>query len=398
MSQQPNFLDQIYQQLHRLPWPTWIPYPSSWIRALLLIPLAVPGTQLILGGFGIILLAAISNSPVVLILFTLAGFVLPALLLTLIYYLLWFKWKKPALLTQWISWWNTSNSLWEGIYGIFVIIASFTLLFLLFALPLSVTCVPSVFVPDFTFDTCMARGLGKFARIVLDQTEDPFNQGEGMLWEIQGMVFFRYWVVIWLLISVYLYQAEFLLRKRYTAQRLGKSVLLFILGIWGFAIISRIAAVGLPTTVTSVSTPLTPVPEVVVTATPNIATTPPLSTAATLIAPSSPSQEIVVASEESKLIDESELDLSPTADSEPSLIIEPDPFREAVNHATEASNRTQTAKLKSDWQEVVLQWETAVQFMQAVPESSYNYAIAQDRVIQYQRNLDYAKLAASRAE
>uniref|UniRef100_A0ACD5GVW2 Uncharacterized protein n=1 Tax=Desertifilum tharense IPPAS B-1220 TaxID=1781255 RepID=A0ACD5GVW2_9CYAN len=258
----------------------------------MLIPLAVPGSRGTLEGFAAIVVAALANHPVALILFTLAGFVLPALLLTLTYYLLWFQWKKPALLTRWISWWNTSNSLWEGIYGIFVIIASFTLLFFLFALPLSVTCVPSVFVRDFTFDECMARGLARFARIVLDQTEDPFNRGEGMLWEIQGMVFFRHWVAIWLFISVYLYQAEFLLRKRYTAQRLGKSVLLFILGVWGFAIVSRIAAVGLPTTVTSVPTPPTPIAEVVVTPAPDVAGTPSLSAAATLSTPSFESQEI----------------------------------------------------------------------------------------------------------
>ncbi|MCD8487116.1 MAG: hypothetical protein LRZ84_10390 [Desertifilum sp.] len=395
MSQQPNFLDQIHQQLQRIPWSVWIPYPSSWIRALLLIPLVVPGTQLIMGGFGIILLATFANHPVALILSTLAGFVLPALLLTLTYYLLWFQWKKPPLLTRWISWWNTSNSLWEGIYGIFVIIASFTLLFFLFALPLSVTCVPSVFVRDFTFDECMARGLARFAKIVLTQTENPFHRSEGMLWEIQGKVFFRHWVVIWLVSSVYLYQAEFLLRKRYTAQRLGKSVLLFILGVWGFAIVSRVAAVGLPTTVTSVPTPIA---EVVVTPAPDVTETPSLSTAATLSTPSFESQEIVTPSEESELIEETQFNPSSTANSEPRLVSELDPFREAVNHATEAANRTQTAKLKSDWQEVALYWETAAQLMQMVPESSSNYAIAQDRAIQYQRNLDYAKLAASRAE
>lgn len=86
---------------------------------------------------------------------------------------------------------------------------------------------------------------------------------------------------------------------------------------------------------------------------------------------------------------------SPTAPASPAA----DPFREAVNRATSAANLTQTARTRQEWQTVANHWREAIALMQAVPADSPNYAVAQDRVVAYQRNLAYAEqVAASRPE
>ncbi|MEL7035070.1 MAG: hypothetical protein AAFO04_05545 [Cyanobacteria bacterium J06592_8] len=44
------------------------------------------------------------------------------------------------------------------------------------------------------------------------------------------------------------------------------------------------------------------------------------------------------------------------------------------------------------------QWQNAINYMKQVQPSNPNYHIAQDRVITYQKNLEYARLVASKAE
>ncbi|MCU0515490.1 MAG: hypothetical protein MUC60_01250 [Oscillatoria sp. Prado101] len=73
-----------------------------------------------------------------------------------------------------------------------------------------------------------------------------------------------------------------------------------------------------------------------------------------------------------------------------------DSFRHAVNKATSAANMAQSAKSRAEWDTVASFWQEAIEFMKAVPPSSPNYKVARDRVVQYQRNLDYARSAANR--
>jgi hypothetical protein len=67
------------------------------------------------------------------------------------------------------------------------------------------------------------------------------------------------------------------------------------------------------------------------------------------------------------------------------------PFRDAVNAATQASQLAQTATTKEDWQAVATAWETAITLMQQVPPTDPNYATAQERAQAYQPNLTYAQ-------
>lgn len=74
----------------------------------------------------------------------------------------------------------------------------------------------------------------------------------------------------------------------------------------------------------------------------------------------------------------------------PTVLLQTDTFREAVSKAINAANLTQSAKSPDEWKRVVSQWEAAIALMKSVPSSSPNYAIAQQKIIEYQKNLNYA--------
>ncbi|MBN3921989.1 hypothetical protein [Nostoc sp. NMS4] len=72
------------------------------------------------------------------------------------------------------------------------------------------------------------------------------------------------------------------------------------------------------------------------------------------------------------------------------MLLQTDTFREAVSKAINAANLTQSAKSPDDWKIVTSEWEAAIALMKAVPSSSQNYPIAQQKIIEYQKNLNYA--------
>lgn len=78
---------------------------------------------------------------------------------------------------------------------------------------------------------------------------------------------------------------------------------------------------------------------------------------------------------------------NPTATVTPSQT----PFRDAVNRATAAATQTQTAATANEWRQVATLWEEAIALMNQVPQNDANYAIAQEKVSEYQGNLDYAQ-------
>ncbi len=79
----------------------------------------------------------------------------------------------------------------------------------------------------------------------------------------------------------------------------------------------------------------------------------------------------------------------PPAD--PAAVPEEDLFRQAVNAAQTAANQAQTATTPAQWQEVADTWAQAIALMQRVPASDPNYATAQQKAIDYQPNLNYAR-------
>ncbi|HIK43444.1 MAG TPA: hypothetical protein IGR64_01010 [Leptolyngbyaceae cyanobacterium M65_K2018_010] len=68
-----------------------------------------------------------------------------------------------------------------------------------------------------------------------------------------------------------------------------------------------------------------------------------------------------------------------------------DPFRLGANQAMTAAELTQTAQFKEEWVEVVLLWQQAISQMKAVPKTSAHFPLAQQKVEEYSRNLQYAQ-------
>lgn len=66
------------------------------------------------------------------------------------------------------------------------------------------------------------------------------------------------------------------------------------------------------------------------------------------------------------------------------------PFRDAVNQATQAANLTQTAATAQEWELVAQLWGEASNNMAQITADDPNYAIAQQRVTQYKDNQAYA--------
>ncbi len=69
----------------------------------------------------------------------------------------------------------------------------------------------------------------------------------------------------------------------------------------------------------------------------------------------------------------------------------PDPFPQAVKAAISAAQLTQTAKTDQEWKTIISNWQTAIEMMQAVPPTSNNHQTAQQKIPEYQKNLNYAK-------
>ena len=73
-------------------------------------------------------------------------------------------------------------------------------------------------------------------------------------------------------------------------------------------------------------------------------------------------------------------------------------FQEAVNQANSATTLSKPAKTKQEWNAATAQWRKALILMQLVPVTDPNYAIAQQKLQEYQRNLDSAQKKAQAAK
>jgi|GEM_PF-767827 len=85
---------------------------------------------------------------------------------------------------------------------------------------------------------------------------------------------------------------------------------------------------------------------------------------------------------------------TPVAINQPQVVApqpQQEPFQQAVNQATEAANLTQTAQTSEQWEAVASLWLKAIENMEAVPESSPKYQIAQQKAAQYREGLAYAQ-------
>ncbi|PPT08632.1 Permeases of the major facilitator superfamily [Geitlerinema sp. FC II] len=91
----------------------------------------------------------------------------------------------------------------------------------------------------------------------------------------------------------------------------------------------------------------------------------------------------------------SETPTTPTEDAPDATTPEtPDPFATAVNAAMSAAESAQTASTPEQWQQVANNWQTAIDRMNAVPQDHPKYEVAQQKALDYQKNLDYAQQQA----
>lgn len=63
-------------------------------------------------------------------------------------------------------------------------------------------------------------------------------------------------------------------------------------------------------------------------------------------------------------------------------------FQEALNQAKSAKNLGKSAKTEVEWKAVANQWNQAIKLMKSVPKTDPNYQLSQQKVGEYQKNLD----------
>lgn len=102
--------------------------------------------------------------------------------------------------------------------------------------------------------------------------------------------------------------------------------------------------------------------------------------------PSKPTTQVVIASP------------LPQKTNLPALQVEADRYEMALDKAYGALTISQSARGAEDWRLIATQWSQAISLMKSVPPRSPHKAIAQKKIIQYQKNLKYAQEQANRPQ
>lgn len=220
-------------------------------------------------------------------------------------------------------------------------------------------------------------------------------------------------LIIWIFSIAYLYQIEFLIRKNFSMQKFVRFLLIgfaaFSLSVFAsFTIrnyepiqsvlqsfiaenINKLSLISSSPSSVSVS----PAISLISPSNPPVPTSPPITSAVVSTPPSTPPLSIVTS--KTPLVISSTPPVTTITPQPPVSPVQADPFILATENALQASKLVQVAKAKAEWQKVADRWESAVTFMQVVPAIHPKYAIAQQKIVEYQANLDYAKLGGSRA-
>lgn len=359
-------------------WPAWFPYPSSWLRTFALVLwsaviLRIAGFwSLALGG----ILAIITARLELLLSFLGLGLLVSILTFSYLHHFLFSK-----SLPRYPRWLPSPRSLWEGLYAPIVMLLAFVAaLFIL---------VPFL-IPNCNYGTSEPIGY------CFDLTGRELVKYEYRMAEIGAG--------IWLISAVYLYQAEYLIRRRLipklnVALQNPKSrkkryqiddtdvEIDHLRGEMGLTQMKKgkvkllrtkpLPQINQPKPqklakklLIILLVPLIAVGVYLFSKLPELKGTIPAQTASQ--APSVKPMPVISASPATAVPDR-------------------DTFGEAVNKAMSAATHTQSAKSKDDWNLVASQWQEAIALMKAVPSSHSQYTVAQQKAVEYQRNLDYAQ-------
>lgn len=67
-----------------------------------------------------------------------------------------------------------------------------------------------------------------------------------------------------------------------------------------------------------------------------------------------------------------------------------EPFGEGIDFAMAAADRAQTAQSPTEWTDVATHWDYAIAMMESVPADHPQFDLAQQKIGEYRKNLDYA--------
>ncbi|BAY36646.1 hypothetical protein NIES2111_09770 [Nostoc sp. NIES-2111] len=377
----PIFLEQVKHNLKEFSWPAWFPYPTSWFRALILVPIALPSTHLIVFGLTGIIISVVESSPLLLLFSILVGLILPATVLAFIYHFVWYMWHKRKSKGYLSKLMPSFISFWEALYTIFVLILSFSIIISIFSELAFLDC--KVTENAELLNVCTGRFTERAIKLILGSIST-------------GDFFIKPWFIIWFFTAGYLYQFEHLIRKvlSYQLNKIFK---------------------------TKDNTQNNYSLEVEFDVQDEVETKP-------IKKRSKPQPKVAVINQKykskrqgfkiGKLILNSLLivgsgiyfytkfpemknnlslyisspNLSPT--------IKPDTgiFQKGLNKALNAGNLTKTAKSYKEWKKAINQWQAAIALMKTVPPSSPNYEIAQQQITEYKKSLGYAQESKKRSK
>ncbi|MGB3404369.1 MAG: hypothetical protein WBA77_16920 [Microcoleaceae cyanobacterium] len=336
-------------------WPAWFPYPSSWLRSVILL-LWIGVIVRIFGFWGVFLggiLSLISDNPFLFLLILGVSLLASCLALSYLYHLI--DLKKSS------RWFPRPIKLWEGIYAPIVLIVSIIIVVIL--------CFPFVPLNECTLSSATQSS---YCRRILDDYYQELD---------------LYATGVWLLSILYLYQIEYLLRLYFPFKKFLKFATI------GFVTVFILVNIQITLknwdyiygAITALATPTTEQINPVHSTTPPT-TTEPVNT--TVIPTEAPKQSTETVPTITEPVNTTVIQTEAPKQSTETVKI--DPFKAAVNQAIIAAELTQSAQDKLQWQQVANHWESALNLMKVVPSTHPHYAIARDRVIQYQKNLDYA--------
>ncbi|EAW34403.1 hypothetical protein [Lyngbya sp. PCC 8106] len=329
-------------------WPAWFPYPSSWLRMIVLILWLVIVVR-IFAFWGVVIggtVSVVSDDPFPLLQALIIGFLGSIIVLSCVYqiisYLGQISFRKSSLKS--FQWLPTPLNLWQGIYTPIVLILSVLTVFL-------------VILPFIPWGSCQTE--------LLFEDKNCHDRIQNYLASLEVLA-----TIVWITSGLYLYQLEYLIRTRVSAKKVIKFIALVCF--------SFMSTVLIYTTATNWN--------YIYGAFSNIES--PFSI--------SESSEVLAKNKGVEAVK------SPEFKPENAEVVTPEipdiSFKKGIENATNASLLVQTAKSKPEWEFVAIQWQNAIDYMKQVQPDDVNYKAAQERVVQYQKNLEYARLAQNQAK
>lgn len=200
------------QQPPQFKWFAWLPYPISWLRALVLVPIAFPVARLIVLGFTGTAISAIGNILVVLVFCLVFGLFLPTIVLSFPYHFFLFIWQQPSPIHT-SKWMPNSESLWEAFCATVVTGLSFISILAIFTSIGFLICQLQLTTEE--IGSCVSKIIGEVAGSIFGATDEWHFNNSGVITRQQTNFAVQPWFVIWLIVAAYLYQLEYLIKQRF---------------------------------------------------------------------------------------------------------------------------------------------------------------------------------------